>query len=111
PALSIDVLAQRVLGIGITALNHKTGDNPVENCPVVKAGLGQLDKIRNMVRGQIRIELDMNVSELGLDNGLRAVTWRRSYRHHVGLPSTTDEETDPQQYPAQHEASHGSRVT
>src|SRR5580765_2488960 len=112
PALSIKVLPQRVLGIGITALNHKTGDNPMENRPVVKARLGQLDKVRNMIRGQIWIELDMYVSELGLDNSFRPMTWgRRSNRHHIGPPSTTDEETDPQQYPTQHEASHGSSIT
>src|SRR5215831_10539320 len=112
PALSIDVLAQRVLGIGITALNHKTGDHPVENRPIVEAGLGERDKVPDVIRGQIRIELDMYVSELRLDNGFRAMTRRKVSRHHVGLPSsTTDEETDPQQYPTKHEDSHARNVT
>jgi hypothetical protein len=62
---------ERILGIGITTLDHKTGDNPVEDRPIVKAGLGQLDKVSNMIRGHIRIQLDMYVSELRLDNGFR----------------------------------------
>src|SRR5207247_10729032 len=102
---------QRVFGIGITTLDHKTGNNSVEDRPIVKAGLGQLDKVFNMIRGHIRIQLDMYVSELSLDNGFRTRDWRRSNRFHVGLPSTTRKETDRQHHSAQQEASHGSRCT
>src|SRR6185503_13729140 len=111
PTLPIDVFVERVLGIGITTLDHKTWNHSVEDRPVVKARLGQLDKVLHMIRSHIRIQLNVDVSELRLDNGFRTFAWRRSDRFHLSLPATTREKTEHHQHSAQYKGAHGHSIT
>ncbi len=42
-----------IFGVGISPLNHKPRDCPVENRPIIKALFDQLDKIVHMIRRYI----------------------------------------------------------
>src|SRR6185437_10094542 len=91
-ALAIDILLERILRIGISALNHETGNDAVKNCSVVKSGLRQLDNILHMPWRDIRIELDFDIAEFRLDDRPRPLRrfnlWRLCCLSGTNRPDT-----------------------
>lgn len=52
---------------GISSLDHKIADHPVEGNPVVKAFPGQKNKIVNRLRSVLWVKLDLKCAPIGLD--------------------------------------------
>lgn len=54
------------IALGVAALDHKTVDDPMENCLVIKTLLCQKDKVVGGNRGLLGIELDSNIAGAGV---------------------------------------------
>ena len=48
------------VAVGVTTLNHETGDNPVKSEPVIKALIGKMKKVGDGCRGKICIKFSLN---------------------------------------------------
>ena len=54
--------------LGVAALNHKSGDNPVEDGAVIEALLHQGDKVLDGIGGDLRIKLRLKGADSGLES-------------------------------------------
>src|SRR4051812_32564018 len=70
-ALTIRLLLQGILSVGIAALNHEARNDSMKDSPVIEPFFRQLDEIFNMLGSHIRIKLYLDVAEFRFDNGPR----------------------------------------
>ena len=70
----------RVPGVGVSPLDHKPGDDPVEGRSVIEALPGQFHEIIDMVRGLFREKFQYDIAEIGMDDGLEVLHGRNLLR-------------------------------
>jgi hypothetical protein len=51
-------------------LDHESGDHPVKLGAIVKAALGELDEVLNVLGGEFREELDQHVAMTSFETDL-----------------------------------------
>lgn len=63
-------LTVRMFAHGVATLDQKPRDNPVEGGAIEKFQSGKIEEVFHMSRSIVRIKADLNIPELGGDDGL-----------------------------------------